>query len=96
MEFVLNIENHRQRTHDGYFPSSLCPISYSGYFWVSSEKQRFKVEKTTEVHSAKKGADSLAENTQNLFGRSAQLAQKFGVLFKKGFIRRRLSVLQLI
>jgi hypothetical protein len=25
---------------------------------------------------------------QNLFGQSAQLAQKFGVLFKKGFIGR--------
>ena len=31
------------------------------------------------------GADSLAEKTQiaqNLFGRSAQLAQKFGILLK--------------
>ena len=63
MEFILNIANHRLRTHDGYFPSSLRPISYLGYIWVSSEKQRFKVEKTTEVTVPKKGADSLAENT---------------------------------
>ena len=63
MEFILNIANHRLRTHDGYFPNSLRPISYLGYIWVSSEKQRFKVVKTTEVTVPKKGADSLAENT---------------------------------
>ena len=43
------------------------------------------------AHDAKKGADSSTKNTsnpQNLFGRSAQLAQKFGTSLKKGFVHR--------
>jgi hypothetical protein len=41
------------------------------------------------THSSKTGAASLAKNTPNLLkkiGRSSQLAQKFRILLKKGFI----------
>jgi hypothetical protein len=39
------------------------------------------------------GANTLDEKfgTQNLFSRSDQLAQKFGILLKKGFIGRQQS-----
>ena len=57
---------------------------------LKTEKQSFLwKKKLNDVNqgqgtlSAKMGADSLAEITQNIFGRSARLVQKFGISFKK-------------
>ena len=61
------------RTHYGYFPNSLRPISYLEYIWVMPEKQSFFYKKLnngnhaqgTHSHSSKIGADISAENTPN-------------------------------
>ena len=61
----------RLRTRDGYFQNSFRPMLYLEYIWVRSEKQSFFVD----------------SQCQNLFDRSAQLAQKFGISLAKGTIR---------
>ena len=70
----FQLGHHRRlRTHDGYFPNSLRPISYLGYIWVMPEKQSFFYKKLnngnhaqgTHSHSSKIGADISTENTPN-------------------------------
>ena len=68
-----------------YIPNSFRTMSYLGFISVRSEMQSFLWKK--QLNDGNHG-QGTAEIPQNLFGRSAKSAKKFGILLKKGFIGR--------
>ena len=77
--------------HDGYFPNDFLLISYLGYILVRSCEQSFFCRKkqlndenhAQGTHSAKMGADSLAENTPKNIWPTCQIGQNVWDIVEK-------------